>query len=177
MQVKDNQQQLLDDCCITARHDTPLEVYSAPSESGHGRIERRECRVFDCRFTTDPQWQELIAQIVEVRRLRECFNTRKKAWERSEEISFYISTTRRSAQEYNTLIRGHWGIENRNHHVRDVTFGEDASRIRKNPGTMARCRSFALNICRANGLSNIAQTRYKNALNAKILRKLQYLWT
>jgi predicted transposase YbfD/YdcC len=26
--------------------------------------------------------------------------------------------------------RGHWGVENKIHYVRDVTFGEDASRIR-----------------------------------------------
>jgi predicted transposase YbfD/YdcC len=26
--------------------------------------------------------------------------------------------------------RGHWGIENRTHYVRDVTFGEDHSQLR-----------------------------------------------
>ena len=29
------------------------------------------------------------------------------------------------------LTRGHWGIENRLHYVRDVTLGEDACRVRK----------------------------------------------
>ena len=29
------------------------------------------------------------------------------------------------------LTRGHWGIENGLHYVRDVTMGEDASRVRK----------------------------------------------
>src|SRR5690348_1838409 len=38
-----------------------------------------------------------------------------------------------------------WGIENRDHYVRDVTLGEDASRIRHKPGGMARIRSAALN--------------------------------
>ena len=43
------------------------------------------------------------------------------------------------------------GIENRNHDVRDVSCNEDRSRIRDNPGIMARARSFALNIISHNG--------------------------
>jgi Transposase DDE domain len=42
------------------------------------------------------------------------------------------------------LIRGHWGIENGLHGVRDGTLGEDASRIRKGaaPETMAILRNI-----------------------------------
>ena len=40
-------------------------------------------------------------------------------------------------------IRGHLQIENASHYARDVTFAEDASRIRKNPDIVARLRSFA----------------------------------
>jgi hypothetical protein len=58
-----------------------------------------------------------------------------------------------------------WGIENRDHYVRDVTLGEDDSRIRHRPGAMARIRSAALNILRANGVQNVSQALYINALN------------
>jgi predicted transposase YbfD/YdcC len=58
-----------------------------------------------------------------------------------------------------------WGIENRSHWVRDVTFGEDASRARVKPTHFARFRSFAINILRANGVQNIARELYVNALN------------
>ena len=47
--------------------------------------------------------------------------------------------------------------QNQNHWVRDVTLTEDASRIRVNPGIMARLRSQTLNISRANGVTNIAE--------------------
>ena len=58
-----------------------------------------------------------------------------------------------------------WDIENRTHYVRDVTLGEDASRIRTRPGVMARIRSVALNILRANGVQNISQALYANAVS------------
>ena len=53
----------------------------------------------------------------------------------------------------------------RSHYVRDVTFGEDASRTRIKPAHFARFRSFAINILRANGVENIARELYVNALN------------
>ena len=60
----------------------------------------------------------------------------------------------------------------RDHYVRDVTLGEDASRIRYKPGVMARLRSVALNILRANGVQNISQALYANALSLERLLAL-----
>ena len=65
------------------------------------------------------------------------------------------------------LIRGHWAIEAL-HHLRDVTLAEDASRIRINPGIMARLRSYVLNIARANGAENIAQALWIAAIDPTI---------
>ena len=62
------------------------------------------------------------------------------------------------------IVRGHWGIENRSHHVRDRILREDASRIRTKPGIFARLRSFALNLLRANGVANVSEAIYANAL-------------
>jgi predicted transposase YbfD/YdcC len=55
-------------------------------------------------------------------------------------------------------LRGHWSIENRLHHVRDVTFDEDRSQVRCGaaPQTMAACRNLALALLRSAGQSNIA---------------------
>lgn len=56
------------------------------------------------------------------------------------------------------LARGHWGIENRLHYVRDVTFGEDASRVRSGaaPQVLAALRNAVLALLRATGATNIA---------------------
>jgi hypothetical protein len=49
--------------------------------------------------------------------------------------------------------------------VRDRVLGEDDSRIRRKPGVFARLRSFALNILRANRVSNVSEAVYANALS------------
>ena len=48
------------------------------------------------------------------------------------------------------LNRGHWGIENRLHWVRDVTFDEDRSQVRKNhgPQVLAAIRNFIIGLLR-----------------------------
>ena len=51
------------------------------------------------------------------------------------------------------LARDHWGIENRLFHVRDVTFGEDACRVRSGmaPQVLAELRNAALTMIRRTG--------------------------
>jgi len=55
-------------------------------------------------------------------------------------------------------VQGHWGIENRLHWVRDVTFDEDGSQVRTGqaPRVMATCRNLAISILRIDGWNNIA---------------------
>ena len=69
-----------------------------------------------------------------------------------------------SAPHAATATRCHWHVENSLHYTRDVTFQEDQSRIRHNPGVFARLRSFAYNILRRNQSSTFNQDRYAAAL-------------
>ncbi|MFE9643146.1 hypothetical protein ACFYO0_03095 [Streptomyces sp. NPDC006365] len=64
-----------------------------------------------------------------------------------------------TAAELAERVRGHWAIENREHHVRDVTFGEDASRVRTGnaPRAMASLRNLAIGALRLAGRDNIAE--------------------
>ena len=61
-------------------------------------------------------------------------------------------------QRLATWVQGHWGIENRLHWVRDVTFDEDRSQVRTGqaPRVMATCRNLAISILRIEGWQNIA---------------------
>lgn len=69
-----------------------------------------------------------------------------------------LSSTQSGAAELLAFSRGHWGIENRVHYVRDVTLGEDASRIRNGsaPQAMSAIRNLVMTLLRRSGIANIA---------------------
>jgi predicted transposase YbfD/YdcC len=104
-----------------------------------------------------------VAAVDRLRVSRLTFETDTRSGLSREEIGYYACQIRLDADA--RAVRSHWGIENRDHYVRDVTLGEDDSRIRQSPGAMARIRSTALNILRAKGVQNVSQALYVNALN------------
>ncbi len=130
------------------------------------RVERRIVEVFDAaQALKQTGWNGLIVRIIRVTRVTFLRSAKTGMWNCREETCFYVCSAPVSAKKVAQAIRNHWGIENRNHYVRDVTMLEDASRIRTNPGIFARTRSFALNILRANGEQNIADALWRNALD------------
>ena len=131
----------------------------------HGRQEHRRVEVFDTAGQLDAPWQALVSCVARVSRLTYLKDTRTGLWATREEVGYYPCQVRHGAKVLGCAIRAHWGIENRSHYVRDVTLGEDASRIRTRPGVMARIRSVALNILRANGVQNISLALYANAVS------------
>jgi predicted transposase YbfD/YdcC len=165
VQVKENQATLLHDCQTIAAITTPDEVYQEPLTKTRNRIESRKVEIFIAPVLTDAEKWALVKVVVKVERSRQVFEPKTKTWKHSDDISFYISTIVLSAQQFCLAIRDHWGIENRNHHVRDVTMGEDTSRIRVNPHIFAKLRSFALNILRKNKVENVRLELFENSLN------------
>jgi predicted transposase YbfD/YdcC len=62
------------------------------------------------------------------------------------EVAYFITSLDRSradAARLLGLVRAHWGIENELHHVRDVSLGEDACRVRtdSSPQVLAALRN------------------------------------
>jgi hypothetical protein len=80
------------------------------------------------------------------------------------ETAFYVSNSSVTAVRAAEVIRAHWAIETTSHYTRDVSFAEDRSRIRVNPGVFARLRSFGFNILKANRTDTLSQDRYRAAL-------------
>ena len=92
---------------------------------GHGRIEKR--RVSVCQAKGDyPDWPAL-KTIIRVEYEKETKDEIENG------VRYYISSCSYSAIEFAQRIRGYWGVENKVHYVRDVTQGEDKSRIRTIP--------------------------------------------
>lgn len=173
VQLKGNQAGLLAKAKMIAAHTAPLARHESIDANRRTRHERRRIEVFDAvPELRKSRWHGLIARLIRVTRSTLIRRAKDGMWDRREEISFYLCSAAITAEGAAAAIRSHWGVENRNHYVRDVAMLEDASRIRTNPGIFARARSFALNILRANGENNIADALWCNALDIK--RVLEY---
>lgn len=136
-------------------------------DKGHGRVEMRTVTVFVPPEHALPEgWQPMVKAVVRV--AREVWHKRKGVPETSDETAWWISTVALPAQQFHEGIRGHWSVENQNHHVRDTALSEDACRMREQPGIWARLRSIALNCLRSSGVHSIARAIYRNALNFEI---------
>ena len=165
VQVKGNQKTLLNDCKTISETVSPDESYQEPVTKTRNRIESRQVEIFHAPQLTHVDKWDTVEAIIKVQRFRQVFDTKTNVWKDSHETAFYISTSIFPAQDFCQFIRYHWGVENRNHYVRDVTLGEDDSRIRCNPVNFARLRSFALNILRRNNVTNVSQTIFENCMN------------
>jgi predicted transposase YbfD/YdcC len=125
-------------------------------ERGHGRAESRSIKVIDLDGTGIDALFPRARRAIKVVRRRTLGDGR-----RSVETVYAVTSLDHRAADPGLLaawLRGHWEIENRVHHVRDVTQREDACRIRtgNGPQVMAALRNTATNIARLDGHDNIA---------------------
>ena len=91
---------------------------------------------------------------------REVFRKNRGNVTHTVELAYGVTSLeqkRASAERLLELNRGHWEIENRVHHVRDVTYDEDRCRIRTDngPRMMASIRNLAISISRMMGFRYI----------------------
>jgi len=173
VQLKRNQPTLHDEMKQYA-HDHPTNGTHRLHDSGkRNRIETRDASVWKLQANQcKVGWANDFKTLISIDRQVDRFDTRKKEWIRSKETAYYLCDIDLSAEQANTYVRNHWGVENKIHHVRDVQLKEDASRIRCNPSVFALLRSFVLNLFRFNKVENISLALYDNAL--KLDRVLQY---
>ena len=119
-------------------------------DKGHGRIETRSIAVrTKLPSRLDKNWPGITA-ICRIERIRELKDRCTR------EIIYAITslpTDKLDPARLLQLSRDHWQIENSLFHVRDVTFGEDASRVRSGsaPQAMAELRNASLTLIRRSG--------------------------
>ncbi len=105
-------------------------------------------------------WPHL-AQICRVERQRLVLRTGSVVADETREVTYYITSqpaARAGAAALARQIRGHWGIENKSHWVRDETFGEDACQTRTGaaPQVRAACLNLVIALLRRTATTNLA---------------------
>lgn len=135
------------------------ESYARTVEKGHGRLEVREIRV-STELADYVNWP-YAQQVFELRRTW----TRKGVTK--QQVKRGITSLPpgvASAQRVLALKRGHWGIENRLHYVKDVTLGEDRSLVHcgQGPQVLAALRNTAVSVLRRAGITTIAAQLRQN---------------
>jgi predicted transposase YbfD/YdcC len=152
--VKENQPTLLADIQTLFDQPPPGEVFRSVVETsrGHGRHESRRLWAATA-LAAYLEWPG-VQQVGKVERVV------RQGSRTSDETRYFVTShgPATTAEQLLQMVRGHWGIENRLHYVRDVTLGEDASRIRSGaaPQVMAALRNAVINLLRHGGATNIA---------------------
>ena len=134
------------------------------TEKGHGRIETRVLETSNA-LSDYLDWPG-VGQVMR----RSCRRVKTKTGEVESHSSYGITSldwTQADAAQIETLWRGHWAIENRVHHVRDATMGEDACQMRTGdaPQVLAALRNAVLSLLRWLGWQNIADALRYYAVN------------
>jgi predicted transposase YbfD/YdcC len=150
--VKGNQPTLLRQLRALPWTDVPVADHT--SDKGHGRSETRTVKLTAVAVGIGFPHARLALQVQ--RRSR---RTGSRRW-RTETVYAItdLGLEQTSAAELADALRAHWGIENRLHWVRDVTFAEDLSQIRTGhgPAVMATLRNLAISLHRRAGANSIA---------------------
>lgn len=145
-------------------------------DKGHGRLEHRHILCSpDLNDWFASRWVG-IAQVFRLQRTTTLLKTGEVRHQTVYGIS-NLSLSQAPAERMLLLTRGHWGIENRLHWRRDVTFGEDRCQTRtgRAPGMLACLNSALLSLLDRLGIRNVP--RQARFFDAHVDQALQALLT
>ncbi len=152
MTVKGNQPGLHSEVVNKRRPLLRGEPAHVVTERGHGRIKRWSTWTTDATGIDFPHAEQLAC----IRRdVFDLDGTRT-----SKEFALVVTSRpahRAGPADLHTYVRGHWGIENKSHWVRDTTWREDHHQayVGDGPHSMAALRNLAMGLFRLNGVHDI----------------------
>lgn len=163
--VKANQKLLQQRVSVISQQCPPVSVYRS-LEQGHHRLVEQTVEVFDSLAGIAQDWLGL-------RRLVRVHRQGTRSGNPYSQTSYYISSLATTARQFADGIRGHWGIENRLHWVKDVVFREDDCPLKFGhaPENWGLIRTWVVNLFRLQGEPSItkAQRRVAHDLDAIFL--------
>jgi predicted transposase YbfD/YdcC len=149
--LKKNHATLYDDVTLfldDARATDFAEIdhdYHETVDGDHGRIETRRYWI-----TSAIEWLGAKASWAKLQSIGMVESRRERGEEVEIETRYFLASLPCDGMRFGHAVRQHWGIENGLHWVLDVSFDEDACRIRKDRGaqTFSVLRHIALNLLR-----------------------------
>ena len=151
--MKGNQPSLKEEIATIWEADPGAAPQDIQSNKHGGRIEKRQLWASNI-LVGYSDWPHL-AQVCRVERTVTCKGKTR------EETAYAVTSLppeSASPKQLLELWRGHWGIENRLHWVRDVTMDEDRCQVRTGAGpqVMAAFRNVTISLLRLAGKANVA---------------------
>ncbi|WP_445637189.1 Transposase IS4-like domain-containing protein [Nostoc sp. DSM 114161] len=128
------------------------------------RFTQRQVCVFDNFENISTDWVGL-KSIVRVERVG------TRAGKPDGQTAYYISSLALPASDFACGIRGHWGIENRLHWIKDVVIDENSSQTidRYPAANFSIIRSFVINLLRHNAFDSLTRAIRHCAHDIKLL--------
>ena len=165
--VKLNQPKLYKQILKTTSDKSKISSISEISEKSRGRLETRRVSISNDLSGISKEWIGL-KTIIRVERTVKTKDTT------TNETAFYIGSINADAHGFNVGIRKHWSIENSLHYVKDVSFGEDKSKITSNfaPENFSLIRNIVINIFRKNGFKGMKKTMRLTSNDIQKYKKL-----
>lgn len=170
--LKANQERLFEEVECAFRANRGLTAEDA-WEYSRGRFEERRCWLLSAQACID---ESFLTQWPGLQTLVKIEARRTQAGSTQTEVRYYISNEEEmNPRYYSKLVRGHWGIENHLHWHLDVTFREDACRVRRGhgPENLATLRKLALQLLtQQTDRLSLQKRRVKAAYDIDYLKKI-----
>ena len=168
--LKANQEVLLEEVICAFKANTASTAVDAWCYD-RDRFEQRPCWILSASTSLDPGF---VARWPGLQTLVKIEARRSQGGETRSEVRYYISDeVENNPLYYSSLARGHWGIENHLHWHLDVTFREDACRVRVGygPENLSSLRKLALQLITQQGDKlSLQKRRVKAAYDVGYLR-------